>query len=229
MKFCFINPPWFFMENIEFVSHNLGLGYIMSILEADSHEIQFIDALVEGVNNRTPVSTKYQSVYRYGLSYKEIATKIDGDVDYIGITGPFTDSAVIIAGLIKAIKKVHREKCIIIGGVYASTLPQSVLDAGADIVVKGEGEVAMLDIARGKNLKEIKGLVFREGKDVIDTGKAVTIKDLDTIPFPSYAKRPVDFYFGWSPRGGKTNRTASMITSRGCPFNCHFCSLCFIQ
>lgn len=225
MKFCFINPPWFFKEEMEFISHNLGIGYIISLLEANGHQVQFIDALVEGIGNKVCVSTKYQKVFRYGLSYEEISEKIERDVDYIGITGPFTDSAAIVRALIGVIKEKHPAKPVIAGGVYPSTLPSWVLDSGADIVVRGEGELAMLRLAEGDRLEDIKGLVFSREGQIVDNGIAELIEDIDTIPFPSYSKRDVDFYFDWSPRGERQSRTASMITSRGCPFSCSFCSI----
>lgn len=225
MRFCFINPPWFYSEKIEFISHNLGLGYVMAFLEANGHQVQFIDALAEGINNKIQVNTKYQSVWRYGLSYESIAEKIDKNADYIGITGPFTDSAMVIRELITAIKKKYPEKCIIVGGVYPSTLPQWVLDSGADIAVKGEGELPILSLAQGEKIQNIKGFIYKQGEHIIDSGAADAIKNLDVIPFPSYTKRPVDFYFTWSPRGEKKKRTVSMITSRGCPFECNFCSI----
>lgn len=225
MKFCFINPPWFFKEDIEFISHNLGLGYIISLLEANGHEVQFIDALAEGIDNKVCVDTKYQKVNRYGLSYKDISEKIESDADYIGITGPFTDSAMILRELISVIKEKCPEKPVIAGGVYPSTLPRRALDLGADIVVRGEGELAMLHLARGDKPEDIKGLVFYQEGQIVNNGTAELIKDLDTIPLPSYSKRPVDFYFSWSPRGDRENQTASMITSRGCPFSCSFCSI----
>lgn len=225
MKFCLINPPWFFKDRVEFVSHNLGLGYITSFLEEYGHEVQFIDALAEGINHKVAVNTKYQQVYRYGLSYHEITEKIEHDTDYIGITGPFSDSAIILRELIREIKNQYPEKTLIAGGIYPSTLPEWVLDAGADIVVRGEGELAMLRIAEGNKPEHIKGVVFRKDGKIVDNGTAEHIADLDEIPFPSYTKRPVDFYFDWSPRGDRENRTASMITSRGCPYSCSFCSI----
>ncbi len=207
------------------MSHNLGLGYITSFLEDNGHCVQFIDALVEGIDQKVAVSTKYQKVYRYGLSYNEIIEKIESDVDYIGITGPFSDSAMILRELIVTIKNRYPEKPVIAGGVYPSTLPEWVLDAGADFVIRGEGELATLRLASGEKPENIKGLVFYKDGKIVDNGTAEFIGDLDSIPFPSYSRRPVDLYFNWSPRGDRENRTASMITSRGCPYRCDFCSI----
>lgn len=225
MKFCLINPPWYFNDSIEFISHNLGLGYITSFLEAKGHRVQFIDALFEGIDNKTPVNFPYQNVYRYGASYEEIVSKIAPDADYIGINGPFTDSATILDELIKEIKNRYPDKPVIAGGIYPSTLPHRALESGADIVIRGEGELALLRLAEGDDPVNINGAVFYRYGKLVDNGKADLIADLDTIPFPSYTRRPVDSYFGWSPRGDRKNRTASIITSRGCPYSCNFCSI----
>ncbi len=110
----------------------------------------------------------------------------------------------------------------IVGGVHVTLLPFS-LDESMDIGVISEGEAAFLDILNiiekyGKDvqkLKEVKGIVlWDEDKKVNFTGKRELLPEVDLLPYPA---RDLIDYHDWSG-------IATMFTSRGCPFNCVFCS-----
>jgi radical SAM superfamily enzyme YgiQ (UPF0313 family) len=91
-----------------------------------------------------------------------------------------------------------------------------------DIIVRGEGEEATRElienIEKGAPLSEVKGITFRERNEIIDTEPRSFIKNIDEIPFPSRDLLPMHLY--------KFNgvKYATMLTSRGCPFKCSFCS-----
>lgn len=227
MKVTLIAPPWIFKEEIEFVSQNLSLGYIASFLEKHGHEVVIIDALLKGINTSSTLHTKYADVMRWGLSDDEILDFIPLDSDLIGITAPFTDSRFIVNPLSKRIKEVFPNIPLVMGGVYPSTIPNEAMrSSAADILVLGEGELAMSHLASGKRLHDIKGIVFRENGVVLNTGRGETVQDIESdIPMPSYTLRAMDEYVRWSPRGNKKDRTLSVVSSRGCPFDCEFCSI----
>jgi len=227
-KIVLIASPWIFKKTVEFVSQNLWAGYLASHIKKFScHQIYFIDPLIEGFDQKKLLSTKYLDVYRFGLSDEEIVRRIPPDADIIGINAPFTDSRLVLFPLLKAIKEAFLEVPLVLGGIWPSTLPDEAILSCADILVLGEGEKPFLEIANGTPLKDIGGLVYKDGNRIIKTGKGkiLTKEELDR---PDYEIRPMKEYLKWSPRGEKELRTLSMITSRGCPNDCNFCSISVI-
>lgn len=221
-----INPPWFFAEKVEFLSQNLAIGYLAGYLEKEGHNVSAIDALVEGENRLVDVQTKWGNVKRAGLLYEEIIERIPKETEIIGITAPFTNHALIVKELSSVLKKALPSAKIILGGVYPSTLPEKALSEGVDYVVKGEGEIPIARIARGEDPAKIRGVWFRD-KDgnIMSNGNAEMVHNLDDIPFPARHLLPMEKYYRLSSRGRIGERAATVITSRGCPFNCTFCSV----
>jgi anaerobic magnesium-protoporphyrin IX monomethyl ester cyclase len=226
MKITLIAPPWIFKEEVEFVSQNLGLRYLASYLQARGHTVVIIDALAEGLNTSFPLHTKYHDVLKWGLSDDDIVRLIPSDTELIGMTAPFTDSKFIVNPLSYAIKKVYPDIMLVMGGVYPSTLPDEAMrDSAVDIVVVGEGEIPIAQIADEKKLEDINGIVFRNGGNFVKTGTVEIVADIDKdIPMPLFDLVPMDKYVRWSPWGNKLDRTVAIFTSRGCPFKCEFCS-----
>lgn len=147
------------------------------------------------------------------------------NTEMIGLSGAFTNNAKIIAELASKLKVRFPNVPIVLGGVYASTLPLKSLSDNVDYVVRGEGETPLLKLAAGVDPHKIKGLIFKEGKEIIDNGIAEHIEDMDSIPFPARHLLPVEIYLNRSSRGDRKKKALSLITSRGCPFDCDFCSI----
>lgn len=117
---------------------------------------------------------------------------------------------------------------IIAGGPHANCLPGKVLEHGADIVAIGEGEDTILEIAEHflgiKKLEDIQGICFKNNKGgVYYTPTRPLIQNLDRLPFPDYKSFPIVYYTG--SRDPDSNPIFwSLFSSRGCPYNCIFCS-----
>jgi len=146
--------------------------------------------------------------------------------DVVGITAVTQD----IGNAIRFAQYVKRKADIpvILGGVHLSTLGQ--LPEPFDLGVIGEGEVTMLELMSlpdlsPENLRTVKGICYRDGGEVVFTEPRELIKDLNTIPLPDRELFNLDYYL--QPRNlipYYTGRTLTMLSSRGCPFNCRFCS-----
>lgn len=226
MSIVLINPPWFFVERVEFLSQNLAIGYLAAFLEKEGHKVSVIDAVAESHRRLVDVQTKWGMVRRAGLLYEEIAERIPKGTRIIGITAPFTNHAIIVRELSVVLKTALPEAKIVVGGVYPSTLPDRALTRGVDYVVKGEGEIPLAKLALGEDTARIPGVWFRDRDgNVVDNGTAEIISDLDSIPFPARHLLPMEKYYYLSGRGRTGERAATVITSRGCPFNCTFCSV----
>lgn len=228
-KVVLLACPWIFFNEMEFQSQQLALGYLGAYAARFGHEIvAYIDPMVgEGGKHKHPVGTMQKSAYRFGFPDEWIIARIPPDADVIAINAPFTDSRLALYPLVRKIKAVYPAKQIIVGGILAHTQPEQILEeCGADIAVRGEGEIAFVRILNGEPLSSIPGTVYRDEHGRIrDTGGlAEEFQNVNDLPLPGYDFRPMSEYVRLSTWGNKINRTLHLITSRGCPFNCSFCS-----
>jgi anaerobic magnesium-protoporphyrin IX monomethyl ester cyclase len=117
---------------------------------------------------------------------------------------------------------------VILGGPEPSNYPEEFLAAGADLIVAGEAELALervlatgLDAA---SWPSIPGLIFAAADgSVVRTGPAELIPSLDAQPWPDRERVDIDRYLKvWREHHGAGS--VSLITARGCPYHCNWCS-----
>ena len=149
---------------------------------------------------------------------KEIE-KIEGP-KIVGISC-LTSTAKRAYELTHSIKKIDPEIVVVMGGIHTTAVPEECLKkTSADIIVRGEGEETLSEIyaaVRGKgNFKTIKGISYKENGNLVHNPGRENIKDLETIPpFPyDLFENNIEHYRDFG----------TIISSRGCPFNCIFCS-----
>ena len=181
----------------------LGLGYIAACLEKNGVNSKIIDAAFEN-RGRGDILDQIN----------EFTAKI------YGITS-LTPEITKAHSLALAIKKAIPGSVIIVGGSHVSALPEETLRefSAFDFVVVGEGEYTMLElVAKLKNkdtdFSGVKGIAYRENGKIKINPKRDWIASLDDLPFPAWHLYP----------NIKNQRVFSLITSRGCPFRCIFCS-----
>jgi anaerobic magnesium-protoporphyrin IX monomethyl ester cyclase len=178
-----------------------------------------------------PVQVTAAEVLR--LKTKDILREIQAyDADLIGMSVT-TENRFEIFTLARAIKEAFPRKTLAIGGPHATMAGLDMVAnvPAIDLAAIGEGERTILDIAEwqeaGGDLSElakIKGIIYRRDGRPYFTGPRPMIEDLDPLPFPGKQLIPMERYdFRW-PVGDKFLRATNIITSRGCPFNCNFCS-----
>jgi anaerobic magnesium-protoporphyrin IX monomethyl ester cyclase len=113
------------------------------------------------------------------------------------------------------------------GGPDSASRPDVYLDAGFDAVVPGEGEETLLElaqqVARGGNPWEVPGVIARRNGRTLRGPSRPLLRNLDALPLPAWDLVDMDRYLGeWARRTGE--RRAAVLTSRGCPFDCSWCS-----
>lgn len=143
-----------------------------------------------------------------------------GIADFYGIT-VYSASLYLAKEIARVAKENNPEGKVIVGGPHPTALGEEVLkdEPNFDLVVMHEGELTMLELAQGKSLPEIKGIIFRKDSKVIRNKPRELITDLDIVPEPNREILEINQYTRKVYGGAAT----SVITSRGCPFNCAFC------
>jgi len=235
MRICLINPPriqpklW----GKPSILQPIEIAYAAAVLEKE-HEVKIIDSANEGWNNLKEIDT---TKYRQGLKKEEITARIkQWAPDAVNINIPFSGwwkPAYEVASIVKSIDK---NIITILSGLDPSARPTECLShPNTDYVIIGEAErtieelVKELEKGATKDLKKIRGIGYIKNQEIIITPSRPTIQDLDSLPFPARHLLPMQTYFDAIKeiplRGEISQPWATMVTSRGCPFNCVFCSI----
>ncbi|HPM42869.1 MAG TPA: cobalamin-dependent protein [Candidatus Omnitrophota bacterium] len=231
-KVLLINPPYYASkENINFwPSFPLGIAYIASYLESNGYKVKVIDAFGEGYENRRPHDEKY---LRIGLDEKEILSEVSAfRPDIIGIGNLFSIQRFSMHSMAKVIKDFDRRIPVVVGGPHVSAVPELVMsDTNIDYSIIGEGEHALRELVEAlsddKPLDSISGLAYRQGDSLKINRTRKFVGNLDELPFPAWHLFKMDKYINQKvSQGGDVRRhpVMTMLSSRGCPFNCLFCS-----
>lgn len=216
-----INPP---IELHEIYAHYdksgpilapLGLCYLASVLEKNNYPVKIIDGIAEKINEAELL--RQIGIYRPRV---------------VGITLP-TVSFYKAAQLARSIKLNFKDILIVVGGPHASAIPsKTLLDCDSfDIAVFGEGEHTFLEIIDNYeagslhyNINRIKGVSYRDNGQVFMNPPRPLIENLDTLPYPArHLLKDINLY-NTNFSIGEKKPLVHMIPSRGCPFECIFCS-----
>jgi anaerobic magnesium-protoporphyrin IX monomethyl ester cyclase len=243
MKILLIQPPIrdFYQTSIR--TQPIGLAYLAASLKTHGHEVEILDCQTKKkksipipselsylkdfypFNDRSPFKL-YTGYYHFGMDWEEIGQKIrDSKADVFGISSSFTPyhgEALEIAWIIK---KWDRKKIVVMGGAHVSCDPEGVLqNPFVDYAVLGEGEVRfsllLEQIKKGKvrDIEKIDGIGYRKDGEIQIEPIQNFIQDLDSLPHPARELLDLDRY------RMRKNRSTMIITSRGCPHGCIYCS-----
>lgn len=195
----------------------LGLGYLAATLRAGGHEPIIYDAAIEDVPVEYYIEEAEQQGRPFGL---------------IGITAttPLIGDAWEMAAIAKRYGLVT-----VLGGPHLTIMPRESLGPEhpyVDYVFKGEAEYTFLELVdtleAGKPVQLLPGMHMR-GSDgeIISDYSSPMIEDLDKLPFPAHDLFKIDRYTNLQPLTDGLDRNArsfTILTSRGCPYKCTFCS-----
>jgi len=140
------------------------------------------------------------------------------DSDLVGIS-TITNTAPEAFAIAEEIKQ-HGDIPVAMGGPHVTFLPEEALEKGADFVIRGEGEYAFLELVRalqngGDGFDSIPGLSFKNGDGFLHNPASPQLKRLDDLPWPDLTLI----------KDSHKIRIMPIMTSRGCPYNCKFCSV----
>lgn len=210
LKVLLINPPSEFKTPML----PLGLASIAAYLKSKGiSDIKVVDAWAEQMDFE---------------KLEERITKIGADIIGIYIVSPRYNEG---KATIELCRKVFPKSMIVAGGPHPSAVPLETLKEipQLDVCILGEGEITMYELSKASrekmDLSTIDGIAFRDSGsgEIKITKPREFIKDLDSLPFPARELFPLEKYKTHPPYGRK-NPYFSVMTSRGCPFQCAYCS-----
>ena len=208
----------------------LSPAYLAGSISHAGHEVQIVDAVGEALD-QTYDCDIYPLVAN-GLRHEEIVERIDPRTQVLGISCLFTSEWPEVRKLLAAIRRAFPDVIIVGGGEHITAEPDfSMKDSEAlDYAALGEGEETLVDLVgtleRGGDIGDVAGIAFRTGGDSIEfTQRRQRILAIDDIPLPRWDLTPIENYLarGFS-FGVNRGRTIPMLATRGCPYQCTFCS-----
>lgn len=211
MKVLFVNPPqtaskYKFMGVI---APPLGIAYMAGVLQENNIDVEILDASAEDMD--------FKDVEKELLKRKP---------DLVALTAltPTIGRALETA---QVVKETLPDSIVVMGGYHPTfNFLETLEDENVDIVIRGEGEYIMLNLVQAlenqSSLHDVKGIVFEDknSKEIVVNPEAPLIQDLDELPFPALNLLPMDKYLLLD----MDTHMTTMITTRGCPMQCSFCS-----
>lgn len=238
-KLLLINPWQTYPKDLESEYQSYfpyGLACIGAIGLKEGFNTKIVDCLED------ETKTEIGNTVRFGKTkeeLREIITKFKPDI--VGISSLFSMFENDATEIAKLIKEINDNIVVVLGGVTATLedIYKPLLEIGCyDIMCRGEGEAIFADILRNynqetkkiENLDQINGIAYKMDDEIISTPQREFICDLDSLPVPAFELLNIEkmmnnrYYSRWrnNPIG---KRVMPMFTSRGCPYNCTFCSV----
>jgi len=210
MKILFINP-WtksLFGDEKQVSGHpHIGLAYLSAACKKEGYkDIRVFDQGLEKDDS---------NLFSLISSYKP---------DLIGVT-TFSFCYKYAKAVIDQVKERFSGISIIAGGPHVSATKEHILKTTkADFAMKGESELSFIKFLKEMesstgNFSRVNNLIWRDGNNLIENQAEDYIKDLDSIAFPDYEVFGLERYPVYS------QHLMPLITSRGCPYGCNYCSI----
>jgi len=192
------------------IVHPVGLGYLKAcLLQEGFKEVKVVD----------------MSDLKFG-SVREIIHAESPEI--VAIT-TVTETRGNALKTVTIAKEINPRVKTILGGVHATVMYQQIMEnyPAVDIICRGEGETTIVELfqalSNADDLRKVRGIVYRQDGEIVVTEEREKIRDLDALPFPNYDDLDLKKYKNvGGPWKGKP--LAPIMTSRGCPFSCSFCS-----
>jgi anaerobic magnesium-protoporphyrin IX monomethyl ester cyclase len=219
MKICFINPaPRSYITNRSHETTGayppLGILYIMAYIKGEGYDCILIDQHA----TKIPTTQVLERVKRYDPDVVAFNTLIDVNM---GLRATF---------IAKIIKKWNPNLKIVFGNCHATFNHNRILKKYpfVDVCVRGEGEVTFLEFIKelenGRDLKDVKGITYRNNDKIIINHERALIKNLDDLPFPDReACDDIKYRQNYGGLNAEYGEFTTMQSSRGCTYNCKFC------
>lgn len=224
-----IRPPHI-IPTVTFSAHSgvppLGMAYLAGALHEAGIQFTVIDSIGEGLSSLS-YSEKLDA-HILGLTFEEIIERIPENSKYIMLSLMFSNEWFAHSELIQMIKFKFPNSIIVVGGESVTSDWKFLLENYPEIAIciLGEGEQTVVEISKDEiPLDKILGIAFRNNNEVIKNNRRPNISPLNLIAIPAWQYFPLEEYLKRKLGDGFFNkRIIPMLASRGCPYQCTFCS-----
>ncbi len=199
---------WLSIKPLVNVVPSPSLLYLAPFLIEDGHEVTYMEGL-------------FYSLEKMIAKLTEINPKIIG----VTLTSVDWENS---RWMLNELKKCFPEVLIVAGGIHPTLWKEKCFNecSGIDVIVIGEGEYTLREIAacieRKEPLDEVSGLIFNRDNLLIETDPRTVTEDINSLPFPSHELVDISAYIP-SPTFYRSLPHANIIGARGCPYQCTFC------
>jgi radical SAM superfamily enzyme YgiQ (UPF0313 family) len=242
MKVLLIQPPVEDFYDTSIRTFPLGLASLAASLESEGVCVEILDCHSVDKTCQIPIPSAFRFMepyycqanvspfklftryFHFGLMWDEIEAEIKARTpDIVGISANFTpyfDQALRVAQIVKGVNP----HCVtVLGGSHVSSVPEKVLvHREVDYIILGEGEERFRRLVKALkrgNEPEGDGIAFRRNNELIIRRAQEAIADLDKLPHSAIKLLDPDKYLI------EKSRYAMLLSSRGCPQACTFCSV----
>lgn len=214
MKVLLVHPPQRLgraRRELENIMPPLNLLYLAAAMKKAGHEVRLLDLYASPL----PPERELAEMNSFAPDLAGFAT-YPGSIDET-------------YRLVAALRAARPSAFIVLGGLYASYLPEIALSqCPADAAALGESEVTLPElaaaVAAGEPLAKVSGLCYRKHGHTYRTAPRAPVASLDALPWPAWELLDFDAYRLPPTRSSAGGRVGSVLTARGCNFNCSFCS-----
>ena len=217
---------------IQTPSPSIGLAYIGAFLKKHGFAYKGIDACGEALDQIRPYrNEKNNPIMIQGLTTEQVVERVPSDTRIFGFTCLFSHCWPLVLDIARVLRRRFPSAIFVAGGEHPSAMAAGVLASGCfDVVVKGEGEETFLELVRrvyaGQDWRHVAGTAHLDesGKCVVNPARA-RIRAVNDFPYPDWDQWSIDAYIAaHQVTGVNLGRSMPILGSRGCPFECTFCS-----
>lgn len=210
---------------------SISLAYLSGAVRERGYPFSWTDAIAEGLGRYWPLEG-FPGYQCQGLTLPEIVDDLPPETGVVAVNAMFSGEWPVTRQMIGMIRARFPAVTIVAGGEHVTAMTEFCLRdcPGLDVCVRGEGERALVDLldalTAGEPMSGVDGIAYLDDDGTYRENAGLTrVRDLQTIPWPYWPDGYLQtFWAAGKSAGVLTERDMPMIISRGCPYQCTFCS-----